>query len=139
MNGQRILIRLVGTLTCVAAVAAGWDAEAARCHRRRACCYDTCCYDTCSQPACSTTSCCPSACTTSCAPSCERVCWTYRDPCTNCCVRTCGYRVIDSTCCVAAAPACCGEVVVATTGPSIAADAVAGTSQPAVKSVATRR
>lgn len=135
MNGQRILIRLVGTLTCVAAVAAGWDAEAARCHRRRACCYDTCC-----STACCPTDCCTSnGCTTSCAPACERVCWTYRDPCTNCCVRTCGYRVIDAGCCVAAAPACCGEVVVATTARPATADAVAGGSRSAVKAVAARR
>lgn len=132
MIGQKLMIRLVGTLTCVAAVAAGWDAEAARCHRRRACCYDTCCYDTC----CST-SCCPSACTTACAPSCERVCWTSIDPCTNCRVRTCGYRVIDSTCCVASAATCCAEVVVASAAPTAAP--VADASRPAAKAVSARR
>lgn len=132
MIGQKLMIRLVGTLTCVAAVAAGWDAEAARCHRRRACCYDTCCYDACATP-----TCCTPACTTSCAPASERVCWTYRDPCTNCCTRTCGYRVIDSTCCVAVAPSCCEEVVIGSTAP--AALTVASSSQTVVKSVADRR
>ncbi len=132
MISQRLMIRLVGTLTCVAAVAAGWDAEAARCHRRRACCYNTCCYD-----ACCTTNACGSACTTSCAPAYERVCWNYRDPCTNCCVRTCGYSVVDSSCCVASAPACCTGVIVASTEQPTAT--VVGTSRPSATAVSARR
>ena len=133
MNGHRLMIRLVGAFTCVAAVAAGWDAEAARCHRRRACCYETCCPSTVS---CATTNCCPTACT-SCAPAYEQVCWSHRDPCTNCCVRTCGYRVIESGCCVASAPACCEEVVIASSGPS--APTIAGSARPAVTTVSARR
>jgi len=136
MIGQKLLIRLVGTLTCVAAVTTGWDAEAARCHRRRACCSTPCCYDTCCSTNVCAGSCCAPACTTSCAPVYEQVCWTHRDPCTNCCVRTCGYRVVDSTCCVATAPACCAEVVVAS---SEGAPTVAGTATPAATSVAVRR
>lgn len=134
MNGHRLMIRLVGAFTCVAAVAAGWDAEAARCHRRRACCYDSCCY---TAPTCCTTDCCATGCESSCGPACERVCWTHRDPCTNCCVRTCGYRVIESACCVAAAPACCEGVIVASSGPST--PTIAGSAGPAVKTVSTRR
>ena len=54
MIGQKLLIRVVGTLTCVAACAAGWDAEAARWHHRRACCsYETACCDPCCTRTCS--------------------------------------------------------------------------------------
>ena len=75
---NKILIRLVGTLTCVAAVATGWDAEAARWHHRRSCC----CY---TEPCCVST--CRPVCDPCCAPACAPVCST------NCCptytVRSC--------------------------------------------------
>ena len=135
MIGQKLMIRLVGTLTCVAAVAAGWDAEAARWHHRRACCYETACCDPCSTPVCAPA--CAPVCTTSCAPACERVCVTYRDPCTNCCTRTCSYQVVDR-CCVAAAPACCEGVIVAANDRP-AETQVAATTRSAVKAVAAKR
>ena len=126
MTGQKIMIRLVGTLTCVAAVAAGWDAEAARWHRR-ACCHETVCCDPCATP----------VCTTACAPACERVCVTYRDPCTNCCTRTCSYRVVNE-CCVAVAPSCCEAVIVASTVRP-AEPSVAAAAPRAVTTVAAKR
>ena len=53
---NKIVIRLIGTLTCVAAVATGWDAEAGRWHHHhRRCCY--------------TAPCCAPACDSSCAPA----------------------------------------------------------------------
>lgn len=129
MIGQKLLIRLVGTLTCVAAVAAGWDAEAARCHHRRAsCCYETPCCDPCSTP----------VYTASCAPTCERVCVSYRDPCTNCCTRTCSYRVVEE-CAIAVTPACCSGVVIASVERPTTATVVAETPRPAVQSVVARR
>lgn len=132
MIGQKLLIRLVGTLTCVAAVTTGWDAEAARCHRRRA----TCCPEACCPVTVCETSCCAPACATSCLPAYEQVCWTQRDPCTNCWVQTCGYRVIDDGWRVAPATACCTEVVVATTARPTT---LAGSVKPATTAVAARR
>ena len=139
MTGQKLMIRLVGTLTCVAAVAAGWDAEAARWHLRRACCYETACCEPCCPPVCApvcTTSCAP-ACPTACAPSYEQVCVTYRDPCTNCCTRTCSYRVVNE-CVIAATPACCEGVVVASVAQPTET-LVAEAPRPAVKTVAAKR
>lgn len=135
MIGQKLMIRLVGTLTCVAAVAAGWDAEAARWHHRRACCETTCC-DPCVVPVCTTV--CLPACPAPCAPTCERVCVTYRDPCTNCCTRTCSYRVVESPIVVAAPVACCDGVILSQTR-STAGPTVAAMPRPEIKSVAASR
>ena len=135
MIGHKLFVRLVGAVTCVAAVAAGWDAEAARWHHRRACCYETACCDPCYTPVCTTS--CAAACPTVCAPACERVCVTYRDPCTNCCTRTCSYQVVNE-CVISVAPACCEGVVVASANRPTET-AVAGTARPAVKTVAAKR
>jgi hypothetical protein len=136
MIGHKLFVRFVGALTCVAAVAAGLDAEAACWHRRRACCtYQVSCCDPCSTPVC-TTSCAP-ACSTVCEPTYERVCVTYRDPCTNCCSQSCSYRVVNE-CCVAAAPVCCeGVIVAAANRPT--ESVMVGTARPAVKTVASKR
>lgn len=67
-------------------------------------------------------------------PACERVCVTYRDPCTNCCTRSWSYRVSEP-CCVAAAPTCCEGTAVAATEQPAAAPA----SPSVVKSVADKR
>lgn len=123
---QKLFVLLVGTLTCIAAVAAGWDAEAARWHRR-ACCYETVCCDPCATP----------VCTTACAPACERVCVTYRDPCTNCCTSTCSYRVVNEYW-VAATPSCCEPVIVASTVKP-AETALAPASKPAGTTVVAKR
>jgi hypothetical protein len=78
---KKILIRLVGTLACVAAVATAWDAEAGhRRHHRRSCCYaEPCCVSTC-RPVCDP--CCAPACAPVCSTNC---CPTYvvrsYDPC----------------------------------------------------------
>jgi len=65
---NKIVIRLIGTLTCVAAVATGWDAEAGRWHHHhRRCCYTApCCAPVCA-PVCDP--CCAPACDSSCAPA----------------------------------------------------------------------
>lgn len=135
MIGQKLMIRLVGTLTCVAAAAAGWDAEAARGHHRRACCYETTCCDPCCAPVC-TTSCAP-VCATACAPAYERVCVTYRDPCTNCCTRTCSYQVVSESI-VVAAPVCCDGGIVASANQP-AEPVVAETTRSVVKTIAAKR
>jgi hypothetical protein len=72
---NKILIRLIGTLTCFAAVATAWDAEAARCHRHhRRCCYTApCCAPVCA-PVCDP--CCAPVCATVCAPVCDPCCST---------------------------------------------------------------
>jgi len=66
---NKILIRLIGTLTCVAAMATGWDAEAGRWHHHhRRCCYTApCCAPVCDP-------CCAPACATVCAPACDSCC-----------------------------------------------------------------
>jgi hypothetical protein len=102
MMTSKILRRLVGTLTCVAAVVAGWDAEAGHRHRRRACCEPVCC-----EPVC-VTSCaapCETVCETACAPRCVR----YYDSCSCCWRTTWSYSVVSRP------AACCETMVIAAT------------------------
>ena len=100
MMTSKILVRLVGAVTCMAAIVAGWDAEAGYRHRRHACCEPVCC-----EPVC-VTSCgspCETACETACAPRCIR----YYDSCSCCWRTTWSYTVVSRP------AACCGAVVVA--------------------------
>lgn len=102
---NKILIRFVGTLTCLAAVATAWDAEAARCHRRRACCYtEPCCVSTCRPvcdpccaPACApvcSTNCCPTYTVRSCDPCCAP---RYVSNCNACGLIACECGVVTRT------------------------------------------
>ena len=93
---RKILVCMVGTLACMAAMISAVDAEAA-CGRRccrRACCptsccptVSSCCYDACDP--------CGNGCST-CAPACDTACVsyyeptfvTYRDRCGYCATRT---------------------------------------------------
>jgi hypothetical protein len=120
MIGKKTLLRcFVGTLTCVAVVASGWDAEAG--HRRR-CRRACCCPTTCCVPVCDP------CCTTTCAPVCDPCCTTScsNGACTTTCVNGCCYNSCCSTT-VSAPVICC--VADAATSPSTAA--VAATSKPA--------
>lgn len=113
---NKILIRLIGALACLAVVGTAWDAEAGhRRHHRRACCYtEPCCVSSCA-PVCNP--CCAPvavpACSTSC---CQTVAYRSWDPCCETRVvaacNTCGLReycgcaivqreVIVPTCCQA--------------------------------------
>jgi len=92
---RKILVRLVGALTCMAAVVTGLDAEAGWRHRR--CCAPSCCYTSCAAPSCNT-------CYDSCG--CTTACTTWRDAC-GYCHTSCGWTVVStpvvtSSCCVAA-------------------------------------
>ena len=100
----KILVRLVGALTCMAAVVTGFDAEAG--WRNRRCCYDSCCYSSCYTP-------CYSSCASSCG--CASTCYTYRDAC-GYCRTSCGWTVVGTP--VIAAGDCC---VASTTGTPAAA------------------
>lgn len=100
MMTSKILVRVIGGLTCVAAVVAGWDAEAGYRHRRRACCEPVCC-----EPAC-VTSCaapCETVCETACAPRLVR----YYDSCSCCWRTTWSYSMVSRP------AACCETVVIA--------------------------
>jgi hypothetical protein len=139
MIGKTFMIRFVGTLTCVAAVAAGWDAEAAcrRHHRRAACCYEVSCCEPapCCAPVCETA--CPtSCCTTACAPAYERVLVTHRDPCTNCCHSHWEYRAVEvEMATVISAPRCCdgGVITAAASSAGEATAQAAGGGESVVK------
>ena len=100
MIGKKTLLRcFVGTLTCVAVVVSGWDAEAG--HRRR--CRRACCPTTCCMPVCDP------CCVTTCAPVCDPCCTTTcsNGACTTtyvngCCYNSCFYTVSAPViCCVA--------------------------------------
>lgn len=116
---NKILIRLIGTLTCVAAVATAWDAEAARCHRHhRRCCY--------------TAPCCAPVCDPCCAPVCATVC---APACDSCCAPACSTCRVNGSCCYTTVvrrevivPSCC-QASIATEGVVIAEQ----TKQSAVK------
>jgi len=65
------------------------------------------------------------------------VCVTYRDPCTNCCTRTCSYQVVNE-CVISVAPACCEGVVVAAAARPTETP-IAETTRSALKTVAVKR
>ena len=121
---NKILIRLIGTLTCFAAVATGWDAEAARCHRHhRRCCY--------------TAPCCAPVCDPCCAPVCATVC---APACDSCCAPACSTYRVNGSCCSTTVvrrevivPSCC-QASSATGGVVIAEQ----TKESAVKLTATK-
>ena len=132
---RKILVRLVGTLTCMVAVAQGLDAEARgwRCCRR-ACC-STPCATTCYTPCVSV--CAPSfapVCGTSCVSSCEPRCVTYRDACGNCYAGTEYVRTWSCAAPVIESAACC---VVSTA--ETAATIASAPATPAVEAVASAR
>ena len=125
MIGKKTLLRcFVGTLTCVAVVASGWDAEAG--HRRRCrracCCPTTCCTpvcDPCCEPVCApvcSTSCCPTYTVRSCDPCCAP---RYVSSCNACGLIACECGVVTRT--IVSCDACLAgttvreEAVVATT------------------------
>ncbi len=124
MIGKKTLLRcFVGTLTCVAVVVSGWDAEAG--HRRR-CRRACCCPTTCCVPACDP------CCVTTCAPVCDPCCTTT---CSNgCCTTSCSNGACTTTymngCCY---NSCCYTTV---TAPVICcvADAASSPSTAAVAS-----
>ena len=115
-------IRTVGMLTCMVAVVSGWDAEAARCHRRASCC----CEPVCCEPVRYERACCE---TVRYEPACcERVCVsTVRV--SPCCVVESDARVIRETVIVPARPCCDGATVVS--------EAQAPASAPAVLTTRT--
>ena len=118
----KIFIRLVGTLTCIAAIATAWDAEAGwrrrHCHD---CCYTPCCVSSCYTP------CCENRCTVS---------------CDTCCYRpACGYTVVQE---VVLPAACCNGGIVSTAKESTSGQAdkaksvmATNVSAPATKSAAS--
>lgn len=117
----KIFIRLVGTLTCIAAIATAWDAEAGWRHRHcRSCCYTPCCVTTCN-PCCET-----SCCTASCDP-CAR---TYA----SCCYRPscCGYTVVQE---VVVPATCCNGGIASTSKGSTTGQPVLATEKAATTSV----
>jgi hypothetical protein len=76
MFSKNFLVRAVGALACVAAVATGWDAEAGwrRHHRRRACCEPVeCCVPVCPPV-------CERICEPVCMPACEQACEPVCEP-----------------------------------------------------------
>jgi len=91
MTGK-YLIRLVGVLTCMAVIGAGWDAEAGwrrHHHRRAACCEPVCCepvYQSVYEPVC----CEPVRETACCEPVVETVCCetVIVAPASNCCTNS---------------------------------------------------
>lgn len=124
MIGKKTLLRcFVGTLTCVAVVAAGWDAEAAsRRHCRRACC----CPTTCCAPVCDP--CCTTACAPACDPCCQTACTTcYRSVDACCCYRSCGWTVVSSPV-IVSSPCCVADTKAASSTEPVA-------SKPAAKPV----
>lgn len=115
-------IRAVGVLTCMTAVGAGWDAEAARwhCHRRASCCCaPVCCEPVCCEPV----SCQPACCETACGTACV----TYVT--NGCCVADTGYRVIRETVVVPARP-CCDGSTAGTPPKDASSDRVAAAATP---------
>lgn len=123
MSGK-IFVRAIGAVACVAAFATSWDAEAARCHRRRCC--DPCCYV---EPVCCQPTCCETTC---CAPACSTV--VHYDRCGRAHYHrvACCETVISET---IVTPACCG---IASTASSSAAIATAGPA-PAAKTLAVAK
>lgn len=103
MSGK-FFARAIGAVACVAAFASSWDAEAARCHRRRCC--EPCCYV---EPACCETTCC--------APACSTV--VHYDRCGRAHYHqvACCETVISTT---VVAPACCGIASTESSSASIA-------------------
>jgi len=90
------LIRLIGTLTCLAVVAVAWDAEAGCCRRHhRHCCV----------PVCNT--CCEVAYEPCCAPACETVV-RYSDCCGS-------YAVVER---IVPTTTCCNGGIASTTAPA---------------------
>ena len=133
---RKILVRLVGTLTCMAAVAHGLDAEARGWRScRRACCYDTCataCYTPCA-PVCAPA--CAPACETSCVSYSEPRCVAYRDACGICRYHTVSVqRWACSTPTVIESAACCVASTV-----EAATTIAASPATPAVETVALVR
>lgn len=137
---NKILIRFVGTLTCLAAVAAGWDAEAARCHRRRSCCYtEPCCVSTCRPvcdpccaPACApvcSTNCCPTYTVRSCDPCCAP---RYVSSCNGCGLIACECGVVTRT--IVSCDACLAGTI--ESGETVVASA---TKQPSVKLASAKK
>ena len=119
MTGK-VIMRLVGAMTCVAAFATTWDAEAG-CHRRRCCAPECCPAPACCPAPVYTTSCCAPAC----APACETVA-TY-----DCCGRlvwrqaSCCETIVASS--IVVSPPCCG--IASTSAASSAAVATARTGE----------
>jgi len=110
----KLLIRLVGVLTCMAVVVTGFDAEAGwRRHHRRA---DCCCTAPCCEPAC-----CEPACVSECAPCCR----TYVADC-------CGGYTIVSRSVMVSTPTCCGGGVASTSRNAIETQ-TAATPTPAAE------
>lgn len=117
---NKFLIRLVGTLTCVAAVATAWDAEAGhrRHHRRSCCCYtEPCCVSTCRpvcdpccEPVCApvcSTNCCPTYTVRSCDPCCAP---RYVSSCNACGLIACDCGVVTRT--IVSCDACLAGTIV---------------------------
>lgn len=122
MMTGKILVRLVGALTCVAAVVAGWDAEAGHRHRRHACCEPVCCEPVCTAP-------CEPVCETAYAPRYVR----YYDSC-SCCWRTgWTYTVVSrpAACCEGVVIAAASTTPAAAETTSVVAARPASTSSPA--------
>ena len=122
---RKICIRLIGTLTCIAMVAAGWDAEAGwRRHHRHAsnCCEPVC--DPCCAPAW------VPVCETACNPCCEPVCVTrYVEPAT-CCRSGWVSTVIEETVIVPSRSCCDGRVVATEGTPAVTRSALIEASRP---------
>lgn len=124
--------RMVGALTCMAAVAVGFDAEAARWHRHcrtTTCCEPVCCEPVCCEPVIRETVCCE--------PVCQPACVTSVTSRPNCCVADSGYRVIRETVVVPARP-CCDAWSVTSVRPSETTETIATVkpAAPGTKAVA---
>ena len=121
---RKVLLRLVGVATCVAAFAMSNEAEAGRRHRRQ------CCEPVCFEPVCCAPVCCEPVCQSSCcASACETVAWY--DSCGRLvCRRACCETIVSSTI-VVPATTCCG---IASNG---SADAGSVAKTPAKESLAT--
>jgi hypothetical protein len=117
MTGK-ILIRLVGVLTCVAMVVSGWDAEAGWRHRRRAAC--------CCAPVCET------VCAPVCAPACEPVCAPCCETVATCCPRPAySYAVVEREIVVPTIGCCDGRITAGKAAvPEQAPTVVKASSQP---------
>ena len=113
----KILVRLVGALTCMAAVVTGFDAEAGWRHRR--CCASSCCYTPCYSS-------CYTPCSTSCYDTCSScsTCYTWRDSC-GYCRTSCGYTTVVS------APVIVSDCCVATTTPAAVTQVATRAEAPA--------
>ncbi|MFM8735785.1 MAG: hypothetical protein ACKOC8_11385 [Pirellulales bacterium] len=124
MSGK-IFGRLIGAVACVAAFVSSWDAEAARCHRRRCC--EPCCYvePVCCETACST-SCCGSSCgTVAHYDSCGRL---------HCHRVACCETIVSST----VVTSCCGVAATSSPTPAVA-KATSAPSQPQVAAVSVAK